>query len=224
MDKAGEVFVSFPVMWAPGLGDELENWEKWLRGEEFIENSSAAPKLEYTDPLFRRRLSQISKMTIHVVHLLLEKYNFDKETKIVFVSFRGEIARELSVNMEIAAEHIVLPAGFSLSVFNTPVALAAIAFGLTGGYSAVYPSKQDFSSALKTAVAPVLCGDEKKIVFVYADELVPECYGETGTPLAFAAVISSEKMAGFVKLNDFIDEKIPEAFLKRLVEAGGRNV
>ena len=219
-----EVFISKPVMWAPGLEDDPEKWEKWLKGKDSIERSSSAPKLEYTDPLFRRRLSQISKMTVHVVHALLEKYFFDKDTKIVFVSFRGEIAREFSINKGIISENMILPAGFSLSVFNTPIALATIALGLTGGYSAVYPSKSDFSSALKNAFAPVLCGDEEKIVLVYADELVPECYGVNSTPLAFAAVVSAEKTENSVKIDDFESIKSPDAFLKRLLEAGRSDV
>ena len=72
---------------------------------------------------------------------------------------------------------------------------------------------------MKTALAPVLCGDEKNIVLVYADELVPECYGVDSTPLAFAAVVSSENMPDSVKICDFDSEKTPEAFLKRLLEA-----
>ena len=219
-----EVFISKPVMWAPGLEDDPEKWEKWLKGKDSIERSSSAPKLEYTDSLFRRRLSQISKMTVHVVHALLEKCSFDKDTKIVFVSFRGEIAREFSINKGIISENMILPAGFSLSVFNTPIALATIALGLTGGYSAVYPSKSDFSSALKNAFAPVLCGDEEKIVLVYADELVPECYGVNSTPLAFAAVVSAEKTENSVKIDDFESIKSPDAFLKRLLEAGRSDV
>ena len=219
-----EVFISKPVMWAPGLETDHEKWEKWLKGKDSIEKSSSAPKLEYTDPLFRRRLSQISKMTVQVVHALLEKCPFDKDTKIVFVSFRGEIAREFSINKGIINEKMILPAGFSLSVFNTPIALATIAFGLTGGYSAVYPSKGDFSAALKTAAAPVLCGEEKKIVFVYADELIPECYGVESTPLAFAAVVSSEKMPDSLKIGDFDSEKTPEGFLKCLLKAGKSDV
>lgn len=219
-----EVFISKPVMWAPGLEDDSEKWKKWLKGEDVIERSTSAPKLEYTDPLFRRRLSQISKMTVHVVHSLLEKCSFDKDTKIIFLSFRGEIAREFSINKGIINDKMILPAGFSLSVFNTPVALATIAFGLTGGYSAVYPSKGGFSSALKTALSPVLCGDEKKMVLVYADELIPECYGVESTPVSFAAVVSSEKMPDSVKICDFDSEKTPEVFLKRLLEAGKSDV
>ncbi len=219
-----EVFISKPVMWAPGLENDPEKWSEWLTGAADIEKSKAAPKLEYTDPMFRRRLSQVSKMTVHVIHDFSEKYGLDKDTKVIFVSLRGEVAREFSINQGIIEDRTILPAGFSLSVFNTPVALATIAFGLTGGYSAVYPSKGDFSSALKTAVAPVLCGSEKKVLLVYADELVPECYGVDSTPLAFAALLSSEKAENNVEFADIVEEKSPVDFLKALLKRCGSDV
>jgi hypothetical protein len=219
-----EVFISKPVMWAPGLEDNHEKWEKWLKGEEAVERSKASPKLEYTDPMFRRRLSQISKMTVHVIHSFLERCGMEKDTKVIFVSLRGEIAREFSINQGIIEEKTILPAGFSLSVFNTPVALATIAFGLTGGYSAVYPSKGDFSYLLKTVFAAVKSGSEKEVLLVYADELVPECYGVDSIPLAFAALVSSENRGDSVKLADIIEEKSPAGFLRRLLEAGESNV
>ena len=219
-----EVFISKPVMWAPGLEDDPEKWEKWLTGAAEIEKSKAAPKLEYTDPMFRRRLSQISKMTVHVIHDFSEKYGLNKETKVIFVSLRGEIAREFSINQGIIEEKTILPAGFSLSVFNTPVALAAIAFGLTGGYSAIYPSKGDFSSALKTALAAVKSGNEKEVLLVYADELVPECYGVDSIPLAFAALLSCKKAGNNVELADIIEEKSPVDFLKALLKRWKNNV
>jgi len=219
-----EVFISKPVMWAPGLEDDYEKWEKWLTGAVEIEKSKAAPKLEYTDPLFRRRLSQVSKMTVHVIHDFSEKYGLDKDTKVIFVSLRGEIAREFSINQGIIEEKTILPAGFSLSVFNTPVALASIALGLNGGYSAIYPSKGDFSYALKTAAAPVLCGSEKEVLLVYADELVPECYGVDSTPLSFAALLSCEKNGSGVELADIVEERSPIDFLKVLLKRCGSNV
>ena len=88
-----ELYLSHISPWAPGLLDDKENWQKWAKGEfgVQIEQTKDSPKLEYTDSLFRRRLSQISKMTIHTIHNLIESVNaqnpdsFDKETKIVFL-------------------------------------------------------------------------------------------------------------------------------------------
>lgn len=215
-------YISNVTAWAPGLTDDISAWKEWENDNAVIEQIKESPKLEYTDPLFRRRLSQITKMTVHVVHSLLEKTNINKETKIVFVSLRGEIEREFTINKGLIEDGMILPAGFSLSVFNTPISSATLAFGLKGGYSVIYPSKNNFSDAFKTAVAPILAGTEKEIIFVYADELVPEFYQdkrpEENIPLAFACVISSECKENGVEFDDFSNlEKSPSKFLKYLL-------
>ncbi len=201
-----ELYISYLTQWAPGLGEDSELWEEWANDIIEILQTKESPKLEYTDPLFRRRLSQITKMTVHVIHRLLEKTHIDKETKIVFVSTRGEIEREFTINKGLIEDNMILPAGFSLSVFNTPVSSATLAFGLKGGYSVIYPSKGNFSDAFKTAVAPLLAGTEENIIFVYADELVPELYAEkrpeNNYPFAFACVISNKKKEG-ICIDDF---------------------
>ncbi len=227
-----DLYLSHISPWAPGLLDNIENWQKWAKGESSvqIEQTKDSPKLEYTDPLFRRRLSQISKMTIHTIHNVIESINsqktdfFDKETKIVFCSFRGEIEREFTINKSLIEDEMILPAGFSLSVFNTPVALATLAFKLTGGYSVLYPSKNKFVDCFKAAVAPLLAGTEKQIIFVYADELVPEVYGEKrpaeNIPFSFATLISTESNNKAIRFNINDISKIsssPIAFLKEFI-------
>ena len=219
------VYFSSVCPWAPGLNDDKDLWKEWAAGTKQIEQTDDAPKLEYTSPLFRRRLSQITRMTVHVIHNLLEKTQAPAETKIVFISLRGEIAREFSINKQLIEDNEILPAPFSLSVFNTPVSSATIAFHLTGGYSVLYPSKNNFASALIPAVSPIRAGTEKACLFVYADELVPECYGDKrpkdNTPLAFAALVSAESSPDAVPLNNFdhIPEE-PKQFLKFLLNNG----
>ena len=204
-----EIFISDISAWAPGLGDEEAKWQDWLEGKTLIEQSKESPKLEYTDSLFRRRLSQITKMTVHVIHNLLEKTNVDKNTKIVFVSLRGEIEREFTINKSLIEDNMILPAAFSLSVFNTPVSSATIAFGLKGGYSVIYPSKNNFADAFKISVAPVLAGTEDKIIFVYADELVPEYYGDKrpkeNFPCAFSFLVSGKEQSLNASKNNTIN-------------------
>ncbi len=208
--------------WAPGLGDDEKLWQDWVEGNAQIEQIKESPKLEYTDPLFRRRLSQITKMTVHVVHNLLEKSHINTETKIVFVSLRGEIERVLSINKSLSEDGSILPAAFSLSVFNTPISSTTLAFGLKGGYSVIYPSQNNFTDAFKLAVSPVLAGTEKEIIFVYADEFIPDAYGDKrpaeNIPLAFACVVSSEEKDNCVCFNDFSNvSKSPVEFLKYIL-------
>lgn len=214
-------YLSHLTSWAPGLSDDTKSWQDWANNKCQIEQIKESPKLEYTDPLFRRRLSQITKMTVHVVHNLLEKSSINKDTKIVYVSLRGEIEREFFINKTLIEDGMILPAAFSLSVFNTPISSATLAFGLKGGYSVIFPSKNNFADAFKTAVAPILANTEKEIIFVYSDELVPEMYGDKrpkeNIPLAFACVISSEKKTNCIAFEDFSNvSKSPVEFLKYL--------
>ncbi|MDR2740879.1 MAG: beta-ketoacyl synthase chain length factor [Treponema sp.] len=182
-------FITRFTAWAPGFGDP-HAWDEWAGGKRDIPAIKDGPDLAFTDPIFRRRLSQISRMTIQVLHDLIP---IREDTKVVFLSFRGEITRQFKINRMIIEDQSVLPAAFSLSVFNTPPALAAMALGLTAGYTAVYPA-DGFRSALLAAAAPVLSGSAGETVLVYADEFCPPEYGdlrpEDNTPLAFGAVLS----------------------------------
>lgn len=202
MDENG-LYASHLHAWAPGLSS-ADDWRKWAAGERQIASSTEAPKLEFTEPLFRRRLSQISRMAVHVMHDVVEEFPAAAELKQVFISLRGEIGRELAINRGLIEDGEILPAGFSLSVFNTPVALATIALTLRGGYSAVYPSQGRFSAALQGACAPILSGAEKAVVLVYADEYVPDEYGALqpvpNEPFAFAAVLGCGQTDGAVPL------------------------
>ncbi len=204
------IYIERFTAWAPNVRNQ-EEWMEWALGKRVILLSRDAPELGFTDPLFRRRLSQISRMTIQVIHDMLP---FDGSVKIVFVSFRGEITQQLKINRMLIEQHNILPAAFSLSVFNAPAALATIALNLTGGYSAVYPGEIHFLNGLLSAAAPVLAGREPEILFVYADELIPPEYGELvrdedaghihaqhlHAPLAFAVLFSGRETGGSIPL------------------------
>ena len=182
------------------------------------ENLSESPKLEYVDALFKRRLSQISKMTIEVVHNVLDG---NENAKLVFASFRGEISRQLKINKSLVEDSEVLPAQFSISVFNTPPAVATIALGMKAGYTAVYPGRKNFSAALASAVAPILSGKEKHVIFAFADEKLPDEYEgvDSGAvkerALAFACEISSEKADGGIPLAK-LEYESPWKFLESI--------
>jgi hypothetical protein len=173
--------------------------------------------------LFKRRLSQISRMTIQVLHDIMPA---GKDAKIVFVSFRGEITQQFKINRMLAEEGDISPAAFSHSVFNTPPAAAAIVLELTAGYCAVYPGNNRFDSGFYAAAAPLLCGTADETVLVYADELCPPEYGalcpQPNEPLAFAAVLSAAVTANAIPLTgESVPMESPSAFLKYLYAKGG---
>ena len=178
---------------------------KFAKYQPSPENPAEQPKLEYVDSLFRRRLSQVTRMTIEAVHGLIGENAGNLDLKLVFASFRGEIARQLKINKGLVEDADVMPASFSISVFNTPAAATTIALGMKAGYTAIYPSEDNFSSALLAAVTPILCGSVTSIIFAYADEKIPEEYkGLPGynedSPLVFACLLSCEKSDSAVEL------------------------
>ncbi|GHT86141.1 hypothetical protein FACS1894137_11320 [Spirochaetia bacterium] len=140
----------------------------------------------------------------------------------MFVSFRGEIAQQFKINRMLIEEGDIKPAVFSLSVFNTPPALAAIALNLSAGYSAVYPAEDRFDLGFLAAASPILCGDAEETVLVYADELAPEEYGRLcpscNEPFAFAALLSRGPRGPAVGAGAAALES-PRAFLKHLYTA-----
>jgi hypothetical protein len=223
-----DVYVARFSAWAPGFTG-IEDWRAWAEGKRAIPRSTESPALEYADPLFRRRLSQISRMTIQVIRDIMP---IGDDTKLVFASFRGEIARQFSINRMLAEDGDIKPAAFSLSVFNTPPALAAIALNLRAGYTAVYPGNGSFRTALMAALAPVASGAAREVLLAYADESCPGEYaapagaytGPEGppaaslresAPFAFSALLSGGGSGAPVAVPDKTADS-PEAFLKRL--------
>ena len=218
------IFASTTSAWAPGVSTPSNSFDRWqLYKDGLIEatNEAASPKLEFTDALFRRRLSQLTKMTIQVLHDVLAKRADCTGCKVAFVSLRGEIARELSVNKMLFEDKAILPAAFSLSVFNASPAAATIALGLHGGYTAIFPSQGNFRAALLAACAPVCSHDEEKLLFVYADEKIPDCYTSLAPrdalPLSFATVLSAQESEGSVSLELDNLPKTPQDFLRMII-------
>ena len=74
-----------------------------------------------------------------------------------------------------------------------------------------------------SAAASVLSGDEKEILFVYADEKIPDDYKETLQnyncnasllPLAFACILSKDKKDDSLELDTDTLADTPLEFLK----------
>ena len=224
-----ELYITRFSAWALGI-EGVAEWNEWAMGRRQMSSGREAPDIAFTDSMFRRRLSQISKMTIQVVHSLLPLNN---HTKMLFLSLRGEISMQYKINKMQIEEGALMPAAFSLSVFNAPAALATMALGLKGGYSAVYPGGNSISSALITAKAAAeaafITGKAEELVVVYADEdlppeyssLMPECH----PPLAFSFVLSNKPEAGAISLSSMnLGMDSPADFLKSLLLSRGNHV
>ena len=220
---SAEIYIARLSAWAPGISSPGE-WDEWAAGKRDISCESKGPELAYTDPIFRRRLSQITKMTIQVIHDLLP---LQEDAKIFFLSFRGELSRQYQINKMLIEEGELSPAAFSLSVFNAPVALASMAFALKGGYAALYPGKNSFTAGIKAAEAAILSGTTEEVALVYVDENVPpeyRCFFQEyppPPPLAFGLLLSRVHRPLSIPLSLLkTEEDNPFDFLKQLLLCG----
>jgi len=210
--------------WAPSIKN-VDEWNEWALGKRTMIYSTECPEIAFTDSMFRRRLSQISKMTIQVVHDL---FPLEEDTKMLFLSFRGELSKQFKVTRMVLEDRAIMPAAFSLSLFNVPVALASMAFGLKGGYSAIYPGKNSLATGLAAAKAALCSGTADNLVFIYADEELPpeyKCFF-TGKPIpypfAFGMLLTRKPdqtcFDSPVSLESMYKGKeSPEDFLKKLI-------
>jgi hypothetical protein len=188
---------------------------------------SQSPALEFAEPSFRRRLSQVSKMAVQVVHDILPA---GEQTKMLFVSLRGELKKQFAINKSLIEEGALSPAAFSHSVFNAPPALASICFALKGGYTALYPVH--FGSALDAARAMIEAEAEKtenpKLIFVYADEYRPDEYADLYPlepeipPLAFALLLEKNPSEELFALPAVKQTETPASFFASLFSQSSR--
>jgi hypothetical protein len=216
----GDVYVTRLSAWAPGI-ESSGDWDEWALEKREIFSGSKGPDISFTDSMFRRRLSQISKMTVQVIHDLMP---LAEDTKIFYISFRGELSRQFQINKMLIEEKTLRPAAFSLSVFNAPAALATMALGLKGGYSALYPGKNSFAAGVKAAQAALLYGAQEELCLVYADEEVQSEYAglcrDIPAPAAFAILLSRTSGSSRVSLPALDENESPLDFLKRLLLRG----
>ena len=202
----------------------INRWAYWAPPAD---NQAASPLLDYVSPLLKRRLSQLTRMTIEVVHQVLDAA---PESGLVFISSGGESARQLQVDRMLLEDGGILPAPFSLSVFNASPAMATIALGMKGGYTALFPAENLFREGLVYGAAPIMAGETESVILVFADQLLPEEYNAVAgpedkiSPYAAAFVLSSKQMEKSVPIQLYpeaadISQAVPYASLKELIQA-----
>lgn len=188
----------------------IKKWSCWSPSSE--EGSVRGPGLPYVSSLFRRRLSQISRITIQVIHDVLP---YAQGSPIVFISTNGESSRQMQINRMLVQDGEILPAPFSLSVFNTPPAVASIALNITAGYSAIYPEKNLFEEGFVYGASIIFSGDADSVILVFADERLPSEYAviadpaENTQPCGAAFVLSGTGDSGSLEIDIDPENYIP---------------
>lgn len=158
--------------WAPGI-ETPQAWREWSEGTQQAVKDNSYPGLPFLDPLFKRRLSQLSRMVLQVGHDLMAGLD---DVRVVFASHYGEIAQQHKISKSLIETGEVAPASFSLSVFNTPAALLSIATRNHGYSTAHFGGRATFETALLDVAAHIHQKPDKPVLLIVADELIPLDY------------------------------------------------
>jgi len=187
------VYISAWCAWAPEV-ETNEDWQAWARGEKALVASAQSPSLTHVEAMFKRRLSQLTRMVMHTGHVVLQGR---QDVPVTLVSRYGEIGQQFKITDKLLAEGEVSPANFSLSVFNTPVAALSISEGIQAGYTVCFPAVDEFAQGVLEACASLGSSSEQNRVLIFADEMIPSEYlplvKEPVQPHALAILLQKEK-------------------------------
>lgn len=144
-------------------------------------------------PVFlRRRVTAAGRKALEAAWTVLAHAS---EPRLVFCSRHGEYERTSSILESLAADGMVSPADFSLSVHHALAGLLSIATANRAGHTAVAAGPESLGFGLLEAAAAV-AEDGRPALLVYFDEPLPAAYGplagDVATPVALAVLLVPE--------------------------------
>ena len=128
------------------------------------------PGVDFVEPMLRRRLSRLARGFFHCAQRLAPPEN----VRVVFASRHGEVDRTLSILQELAAGREVSPALFSMSVHNAVAGIWSIFKGNRAPMSALAAGPETFGWGLVEAIATWRADPAWPVLYVYADDRLPE--------------------------------------------------
>ena len=148
-------------MWDSGAGED--SW-------------SAVPEVTFVEPMLRRRLSRLAKMSLRVAHDCAHDI---PDVRFVYASRHGELPRTTAMLGDLANNAGLSPTAFSMSVLNASAGLFSILQHNTAPSTALSAGATSFGYGLLEACLQLADKPEQPVLLVYADEPPPAIYGET---------------------------------------------
>jgi hypothetical protein len=190
------------------------------------DGSLSSPDVSFIEPMQRRRLSTLARMTLRVAYDCAHDF---PEARFVFASRHGELIRTTRMLENIAGKEILSPTVFSMSVLNAGTGLFSMLQKNEAPASAISAGCSSFGYGLLEACLQLAANPEQPVLFVYADEPAPVVYGEVDAEGCAAHAVglllqSSAKlrMRGSILPEDGVSSREVQsrAFL-RCLEQGG---
>ncbi|MDR1367497.1 MAG: beta-ketoacyl synthase chain length factor [Candidatus Accumulibacter sp.] len=136
----------------------------------------AAAGVDFVDPMLRRRLSPLAKLTLSSA---FECSKGVSGVRLVYASRHGEIARTVAMLEDIAQGEAVSPARFSLSVLNASAGLFSLISGNPEPATAISAGRSSFGYGLVEAALRFAEDASRPVLYVYSDEPLPTIYGKS---------------------------------------------
>jgi hypothetical protein len=161
------------VAWAPGL-ESGDDWKQWQLGNKILGTELKLPELKAIPAMQRRRLSPFAKVALHCA---LEASAHERsDIHSVFSSRHGDLHRTTALIEDVASGSDLSPTKFGLSVHNAVAGLYSIYTGNRAPISAVAAGEASFIAGLIDCVAKLHANKLERILYVYSDLIVPDCY------------------------------------------------
>lgn len=163
----------------------LAAWSEWpgADGDEL-------PKLDFVEPMVRRRLSALSKISLWVAHQCAHDL---PDVRMIYASQHGEIVRTTAMLEELTAGEPLSPTAFSMSVLNASIGLYSILCGNTAPSTAIAAGAETLGYALLEAHGQLHNDPTRPVLVIYADETVPSVWeAATHAPHAIALLLHGD--------------------------------
>jgi hypothetical protein len=133
------------------------------------------PDVGFVEPMLRRRLGALARMTLGVAHVCAGDA---PDARIVFASRHGELARTVTLLESLANGEDMSPTLFSLSVLNASSGLFSILQKNTAPVTAISAGSASFGYGLLEACVQLAENPAQSVLYIYADEPLPSVYEE----------------------------------------------
>jgi hypothetical protein len=151
----------------------VARWVLWDAALQGI-GSPSPIDLSFIDPMLRRRLSPLAKMTLKVAHDCAQDL---PAVRFVYASRHGELTRTTSMLNDLALGESISPTAFSMSVLNSSPGLFSILRRDMTPSTAISSSVESFGNGLLEAYIQMVENPSIPVLLVYADEPAPDIYG-----------------------------------------------
>ena len=177
--------------WTTGIRDKSD-WNRFLTDTPETVSVETPVNYHHLKPRQRRRLSDISKITLDVAFGAAG----DSQVPTVFASRRGEVDRMAGLLHDICREEEASPTAFSLSVHNTTSGLFSIQSGNQTPSTAIAAGCDTVAAAFIEACCQLARGQQQVLLVIYEDAM-PEVYRPFAVnaeqPVAAAFLMNNEQ-------------------------------